>query len=41
MELKDLLWQELNRETFHDAEQIVRKNLDFNILDDEMEGGNE
>ena len=37
MELKDLLWQELNRETFHDTEQIVRKNLDINKLDDGIE----
>ncbi|MDR0796425.1 MAG: GTPase ObgE [Tannerella sp.] len=26
-ELKDLLWQELNRETFHDTGQILHKNL--------------
>ena len=32
MELKDLLWKELNRETFHDTEQIVRRNLDTQIL---------
>jgi GTP-binding protein len=26
-ELKDILWAELNRETFHDAEQIVHKKI--------------
>jgi GTP-binding protein len=31
-ELKDLLWKELNRETFHDTEQIVRRNLDTKML---------
>jgi GTP-binding protein len=31
-ELKDILWQELNRETFHDAEPIVRRNLDVKML---------
>jgi GTP-binding protein len=36
-ELKDLLWLELNRETFHDPDQIIRKNLDLNILDDTVE----
>ncbi len=29
MELKDLLWTELNKETFHEVERIVHKNLDF------------
>jgi GTP-binding protein len=29
MELKDLLWHELNKETFHDTERIVHKNLDL------------
>lgn len=35
--LKDLLWRELNRETFHDAESIVHKPLDMqnpNLQDD-------
>jgi GTP-binding protein len=32
MELKDLLWTELNRETFHDTEPIVRRNLDTSLL---------
>jgi GTP-binding protein len=26
-ELKDLLWRELNRETFHDVEEIVRRDI--------------
>lgn len=30
--LKDLLWRELNRETFHEAERIVHKNIDVNAL---------
>ena len=29
IKLKDLLWEELNRETFHDTEQIVHRNLDI------------
>lgn len=32
MELKDILWKELNRETFHDTESIVHKNLDLSML---------
>ncbi|MDR2495717.1 MAG: GTPase ObgE [Tannerellaceae bacterium] len=32
-ELKDLLWKELNRETFHQSELIVHKNLDLSALD--------
>ena len=38
MQLKDMLWKELNRETFHDAEQIVHRNIDVAytfIKDDE------
>ena len=37
MELKDLLWKELNKETFHEVEHIVHKNIDVNTLpiDDE------
>lgn len=31
-ELKDLLWKELNKETFHEVERIVHKNLDLNTL---------
>ncbi|MDR2120708.1 MAG: GTPase ObgE [Tannerella sp.] len=27
-ELKDLIWRELNRETFHDSEQIVHRDID-------------
>jgi len=27
--LKDLLWNELNKQTFHDTESIVRKNIDI------------
>ena len=36
-ELKDLLWKELNRETFHEVERIVHKNIDVSTLplDDE------
>jgi GTP-binding protein len=35
-ELKDLLWQELNRETFHDTQSLVQRSLncDLNDLDD-------
>jgi GTP-binding protein len=39
-ELKDLLWEELNRETFHDAEKIVRRDIDIKLHvydDDEAE----
>ncbi|MDR2498326.1 MAG: GTPase ObgE [Tannerellaceae bacterium] len=32
-ELKDLLWKELNKETFHQSELIVHKNLDLSALD--------
>ena len=31
-ELKDLLWKELNQETFHEVERIVHKNLDLNEI---------
>ncbi|MDR1343817.1 MAG: GTPase ObgE [Tannerellaceae bacterium] len=31
-ELKDILWKELNRETFHEPEHIVHKNLDVSTL---------
>ncbi|MDR1500370.1 MAG: GTPase ObgE [Tannerellaceae bacterium] len=36
-ELKDILWKELNRETFHEPERIVHKNIDISALpaDDE------
>ncbi|GHV48836.1 GTPase Obg [Bacteroidia bacterium] len=36
-ELKDILWTELNKETFHQPELIVHKNLDLSALsfDDE------
>ena len=30
-ELKDMLWAELNKETFQDKEKIVHKNMDINI----------
>ncbi|MDR2118118.1 MAG: GTPase ObgE [Tannerellaceae bacterium] len=30
--LKDILWKELNRETFHEPERIVHKNLDLSSL---------
>ena len=32
LELKDLLWKELNKETFHEVERIVHKNMDVNTL---------
>jgi GTP-binding protein len=37
VELKDILWRELNKETFHDTESIVHKNLDLNtyLTDDD------
>lgn len=37
--LKDLLWKELNRETFHEVERIVHKNLSLDEIptDDEDE----
>lgn len=31
-ELKDLLWKELNRETFHEVERIVHKNIDLSTI---------
>lgn len=31
-ELKDLLWKELNRENFHEAERIVHKNIDVSSI---------
>ena len=31
-ELKDLLWKELNKETFHEAERIVHKSIDVSTL---------
>ncbi len=37
--LKDLLWDELNKETFHEAERIVHKDLDLSTVsfDDDEE----
>lgn len=32
IELKDLLWKELNQENFHEVERIVHKNLDISSL---------
>ena len=32
VELKDLLWKELNKETFHEVERIVHKNMDVSTL---------
>ncbi len=32
VELKDILWKELNKETFHDVESIVHKNLDMTTI---------
>ena len=31
-DLKDLLWKELNKETFHEVERIVHKNIDVGAL---------
>ncbi|MDR2810105.1 MAG: GTPase ObgE [Tannerellaceae bacterium] len=31
-ELKDILWKELNKETFHEPEHIVHKNLDLSTI---------
>lgn len=39
-QLKDLLWNELNKETFHEVERIVHKDLDLNTLatfDDDLD----
>ncbi|MDR1402481.1 MAG: GTPase ObgE [Tannerellaceae bacterium] len=39
VELKDILWNELNKETFHDTESIVHKNMDLSaypIVDDDF-----
>lgn len=36
-ELKDLLWQELNRETFHDADAIVHRDMDMSLVADDDE----
>ncbi|MCC8153427.1 MAG: GTPase ObgE [Tannerellaceae bacterium] len=37
MELKDLLWKELNKQAFHDVERIVHKDLDLStvVFDDD------
>jgi GTP-binding protein len=37
-ELKDILWNELNKETFHDTESIVHKNMDLSMypIDDDF-----
>jgi GTP-binding protein len=32
-ELKDVLWRELNKETFQDKEKIVHKNMDVKMID--------
>jgi len=38
-ELKDVLWRELNKETFQDKPKIVHKNMEINTFDDsETEG---
>lgn len=31
-ELKDILWKELNKENFHEVEQIIRKSIDVSSL---------
>ncbi|MEG1543480.1 MAG: GTPase ObgE [Tannerellaceae bacterium] len=33
VELKDLLWKELNKEVFHEVERIVHKDLDVSQID--------
>lgn len=33
VELKDILWKELNKENFHEVERIVHKNIDVSSLD--------
>jgi GTP-binding protein len=40
-ELKDLLWKELNRETFQDKGKIVHKNMNISAVDrdEEVDGG--
>ncbi|MDH6535508.1 GTPase ObgE [Parabacteroides sp. 52] len=37
VELKDLLWKELNKDNFHEAERIVHKNIDVSsfVFDDD------
>ena len=32
VELKDILWKELNKETFHEVEHIVHKNIDVSTM---------
>lgn len=39
IELKDLLWKELNQENFHEVERIVHKNLDISTLDFDDDDG--
>ena len=34
-ELKDVLWTELNKETFQDKEKIVHKNMNINMIEDD------
>jgi GTP-binding protein len=36
-ELKDILWKELTRETFHEVEKIVHKDLDLDELPTDLE----
>ena len=33
VELKDLLWRELNKETFHEPERIIQKSIDVSSLE--------
>ncbi|MDR1675291.1 MAG: GTPase ObgE [Tannerella sp.] len=40
-ELKDVLWRELNRETFEDSEQIVHRDMDITLLSDESPDSDE
>jgi len=38
-ELKDLLWAELNKETFQDKTKIIHKNMEINTFEDDDESG--
>ncbi|MDD4115694.1 MAG: 50S ribosome-binding GTPase, partial [Massilibacteroides sp.] len=39
VELKDLLWKELNRESFHEVERIIHKKLDLSSVPLEVDDG--
>jgi GTP-binding protein len=40
-DLKDILWRELNRETFQDMTKIVHKNMEVNTFEEEDDEGEE